>query len=73
MFVVKDQGHCQIIEFMQIAEVVRAHARGGVCALYKIHFACCGRRRIGVSGVTIVTNWLLHLGSLTQLLLVLSE
>jgi hypothetical protein len=52
MFVVKDQGHPQNIEFMQISEVVRAHARCGVCALYKKISACCGRRRIGVSVVS---------------------
>jgi hypothetical protein len=50
-FVVKDQGTARLLNSCRFAEVVRAHAHCGVCAFYKIHSACCGRRRIGVSVV----------------------
>ncbi len=53
MFVVKDQGHPQIIEFMQVCRGCQGSCTmWGVCALYKICSACCGRRRIGVSVVS---------------------
>jgi hypothetical protein len=52
VFVVKGQGTARLLNSCRFAEVVRAHARCGVCALYKIRFACCGRRRIGFSVVS---------------------
>jgi hypothetical protein len=52
MFVVKDQGTARLLNSCRFAEVVRAHARCGVCALYKIRSACCGRRTNVVSVVS---------------------
>jgi RNase P protein component len=52
VFVVKGQGTARLLNSCRFAEVVRAHARCGVCALYKIRSAWCGRRRIGVSVVS---------------------
>jgi hypothetical protein len=53
MFVVKDQGTARLLNSCRFAEVVMAHARCVVCALYKIRSACCGRRRIGVLVVSL--------------------
>jgi hypothetical protein len=55
------------------AEIVRAHAWCRVCALHIIYSGWCGRRWKVLICVTIVRNWLLHLGSSTQLLVLLFE
>ncbi len=63
MFVVKDQGHCQIIEFMQICRGCQGSCtmwsmclvQDSLCMLWKKKNWC-------FSCVTIVTNWLLQLG-----------
>jgi hypothetical protein len=53
MFVVKDQGHPQNIEFMQICRSCQGSCTmWGMCLVQKICSAFCGRRRIGVSVVS---------------------
>ncbi len=55
------------------AEIVRTCVWCRVRALCEIGSEWCGRRRNGISFVTTARNWLLHLGSSTQLLVVLSK
>ncbi len=74
MFVVKDQDHCQIIEFMQICRGCQGTCMmWGMCLVQDSFYMLWKKKNWCFSCVTIVRNWLLHLGSSTQLLVVLSE
>ncbi len=61
MFVVKDQGHPQIIEFMQICRGCQGSCTmWGMCLVQNLFCMLWKKKNWCFSCVTIVRNWLLH-------------
>jgi len=74
MFVVKDQGHPQMIEIhAQLQRLSGLMQNVGKCLVENLSCMLWKKKNRCFIGVSRVRNWLLHLGSSTQLLLVLSE
>ncbi len=76
MFVVDDQDHLKMIEIhAELQRLSRLMQDATyVCALYEILFCRMLKKKKGCSiCVSIARNWLLHLGSSTQLLVHFSK
>jgi hypothetical protein len=72
-FIVKDQCHPQMIEFhAQLQRLSGLMLDVGYVPLQNL-FCLWKKKNRCLICVSIVRNWLLHLGSSTQLLVVLSE